>query len=75
MFKLKSNDVILDMGFIKKDGDYVYQKNIQGTLRTLFKIYRGSPYIRHSRTSYVEAEQLRLIHEWTKHDYIEWEND
>ena len=73
MFKLKDGINPSDLGFIKKDLDYVRYIEIDGVNRTCFTIYRGSCYIRYSKTSYVNEEQLRLIYEWTKLDYIEWE--
>ena len=45
-----------------------------GGVATLFTIYKGSPYIRTMRTGYVLEQQLYLIYEWTKKDYIEWED-
>lgn len=73
MFKLKDGLRPEDLGFRRKDVDYVITKEVDGVLRMLFKIYRGSPYIRSSKTSYVCDEQLKLIYDWTKQDYIEWE--
>ncbi len=75
MLKIKSNDYLSKMGFKKKDSDYVIQKNIDGVNRILFKVYTGSPYIRISRTGYVSEEQLKLIYDWSKYDFIEWEDD
>lgn len=73
MFRLKEGVRPEDLGFRRKDVDYVITGDIDGAIKILFKIYRGSGYIRSSRTSYVSDDQLRLIHEWTKQDYIEWE--
>lgn len=72
MFKLKDGVKPTDLGFEKKDMDYVYYIKIERANRMLFKIYCGSPYIRCSKASYVCDEQLRLIYEWTKEDVIEW---
>ena len=74
MFKLKDGYQPRDIGFIKKDMDWVYQKSIGHVCRILFKMYLGSPYIRCSRTGYVAEEQLKLIYDWTKAGYIEWED-
>lgn len=75
MFKLKNEKYIENMGFIKNGVDYVYRgKNSLGGVVTLFTVYKGSPYIRSMKTGYVLEEQLRLIYEWTKKDYIEWED-
>ena len=75
MLKLKNENELYNMGFVKSGIDYVYRgKNINGGACVLFTIYKGSPYIRCSRTGYVLEEQLHLIYEWTKKDYIEWED-
>lgn len=75
MFKLKNEKYIENMGFVKNGVDYVYRgKNALGGVATLFTIYKGSPYIRSMKTGYVLEEQLHLIYEWTKEDYIEWED-
>ena len=75
MFKLKDQTALRDMGFKKDDnGDYVVRKSIEGSMRTIFTIYMGSDYIRFPRTSYIAQEALHCIHEWTKKDYIEWED-
>ena len=73
MFKLKDGISPLDLGFESKDIDYCKYVEVDGTIRTCFTIYKGSPYVRYSKTSYVCEEQLKLIYEWTKLDYIEWE--
>ena len=75
MFKLKKDEYKKEMGFVTSDIDYVYRgKNATGGVATLFTIYKGSPYIRTMRTGYVLEQQLYLIYEWTKKDYIEWED-
>lgn len=74
MFKLKEGYKPQDIGFKRKDMDWIYQKTVEGTARVLFKIYLGSPYLRSSKTGYVLEEQLKLIYDWTKADYIEWED-
>lgn len=74
MFKLKTGVTPVELGFTKHDIDYVYRgKNSQGGVATLFTIYKGSSYIRCMKTGYVLEEQLKLIYEWTKSDYIQWE--
>lgn len=75
MFKVKDTSTLREMGFRKDDnGDYVIRKNVDGTLRTIFTVYLGSTYLRFPRASYIAQEALRCIHEWTKKDYIEWED-
>lgn len=75
MFKIKDTSNLREMGFKKNDdGDYVIRKSIDGSLRTLFTVYMGSEYLRFSRTSYVALDALHLIYEWTKKNYIEWED-
>lgn len=75
MFKIKSQEQLSKMDFKQKGSDYVVQKTVDGVNRILFTIYKGSPYIRVSRTGYVSDEQLRYIYIWTKNDFIEWEDD
>ena len=74
MFKIKDGIKPLDLGFVKKDFDYVYYGDVEGVKRMLFTVYMGASYIRYSKTSYVTEEQLKLIYEWTKNDLIEWED-
>lgn len=75
MLKVKDLQNITDMGFVKNGIDYVYRgKNTNGGVATLFTIYKGSPYIRCMKTGYVLEEQLRLVYEWTKKDFIVWED-
>lgn len=74
MFKLNVGVTPEQLGFAKHDIDYVYRgKNSLGGVATLFTIYKGSPYIRCARTGYVLEEQLKLVYQWTKSDYIMWE--
>lgn len=73
MLKVIDTTKLEEMGF-KKDGcDYVYRYNDNGSIRTCFTVYAGSPYIRYSKTVYVTVEQLHCIYEWTRKNYIEWE--
>ena len=75
MFKIKDTSTLRDMGFKKDDnGDYVVRKSIDGTVRTIFTVYIGSNYLRFPRTAYIAQEALHCIHEWTKKNYIEWED-
>ena len=77
MFKVKSKEYLEKMGFTRKGetGDYIcVGTGKDGYKKVLFKIYFGSLYIRYSATTYASEGQLKLIHEWTKQDYIEWED-
>lgn len=78
MFKIKdtSPNVLKEMGFVRsEDGDFILRKVIDGSMRNVFTIYRGSEYLRVVKTSYyIFIEALHYIHEWTKKDYIEWED-
>lgn len=74
MFKLKNNVKPETLGFEKKDFDYIRYTNVDDVKKSCFVIYGGSPYIRHSKTSYISEEQLKMIYDWTKKDYIEWED-
>lgn len=72
MLRVIDEKYITQMGFMKNGHDWVYITNVDGDKRTCFTIYAGSTYIRYAKTSYVNEEQLRLVHEWTKLGYIEW---
>lgn len=73
MFKLKENISPEDLGFEKKNFDYVcYVLSDDGVKRTGFTIYMGSPYIRYSKTSYISDGQLKAMYNWIKNDYIDW---
>lgn len=73
MFKIMDLSKLEEMGF-KKDGfDYVYRETVDGVMKTLFTVYAGSSYLRYSKTSYSSLGQLRCIYEWTKKNYILWE--
>ena len=75
MFKLKSKNILKEMGFKQSGCDWVCKgKTDKGTICTLFTVYAGSSYIRYARTGYICDSQLKLIYEWTKKDYIEWED-
>lgn len=73
MFKITDITKLEEMGFKKNNCDYVYRYNDDGSIKTCFTVYAGSPYLRYSRTSYVSGEQLKCIYEWTRKNYIEWE--
>lgn len=75
MFRVKDLTKLEEMGFVKNEetGDYVIAKTIKNIKRTIFRIYRGSDYIRYSKTVYVLEEHLKLIYDWTKKDLIYWE--
>lgn len=77
MIKVKDKKYIEEMGFTKnEDHDYICRgKAEDGTLVKLFTIYAGSLYIRNAKTAYTNSLQLKLIYDWTKKDYIEWEED
>lgn len=73
MFKLKDGVKPTDLGFEKKSCDYTcYVLGDDGVKRTGFTIYMGSPYIRYSKTAYINDAQLKMMYDWTKKDYIEW---
>lgn len=74
MFKVKDIKNLPEMGFVRVDKDWVRRITVDGSPKVVFTIYAGSLYIRHSRTSYVAEEQLKLIYEWTLLGYIEWED-
>jgi hypothetical protein len=73
MFKVKNKDYLKDMGFVLEGDDYVCRKELEDRFAILFKIYKGSLYIRCYRTSTVVQHQLRCIYEWAVKGYIEWE--
>lgn len=74
MFKVLDVTKLEEMGFVKDGKDYVYKSTTEeGMIRKLFSVYAGSTYLRYAKTVYVTSEQLRLIYEWTKKNYIEWE--
>lgn len=74
MLKLKDSVNPKDLGFKTKDFDYVRYIDVDGVQKVCFTIYKGSPYIRYSKTAYVAEEQLKLVYEWSKNNYIEWED-
>lgn len=69
MFKIKDMSKIKDMGFICSGEDYVCRENH----KTIFTIYKGSPYLRYSKSAYICDAQMKKIYDWSKEDYIEWE--
>jgi hypothetical protein len=75
MFKIGKKENLTEMGFVKNNDDYVIRKEIDGVSRVLFTVYKGSPYLRYSKTGYVMEEQLKLIFQWGKNNLIEWEDD
>lgn len=76
MIKLSNMDKIVEMGFVKSGVDYLYKgKNDLGTTTLLFTIYKGSPYLRFSKTAYVCESQLECICKWSKLGLIEWEEE
>lgn len=74
MLKVLDEKYITEMGFTKNGHDWNRIVYIDGEKKNCFTIYAGSLYIRFSKTSYVNEEQLRLVYEWTKAGYIEWED-
>lgn len=74
MLKVVNPDYIPKMGFTKMGHDWIRYVIIEGEKKLVFTIYAGSLYLRFSKTSYVSEEQLRLIYDWTKAGYIEWED-
>lgn len=75
MFRIKDTSKLEEMGFKKDEetGDYVIKEKINDSMKLLFKIYRGSDYLRHAKTGYIIEDQLKLVYEWSKRDYIYWE--
>lgn len=73
VFRILDLSKLEEMGFKKEDYDYVYREKVDGAMRTLFTVYAGSQYLRYSKTSYVCTTQLKCIYEWTKKNYILWE--
>lgn len=74
MIKVKDLSYIKEMGFIQtEENDFVYREIVDGSPKTLFTIYAGSLYLRHAKTSYSNTQQFKCIYEWTKKNYIEWE--
>lgn len=73
MLKVIDVGYLPKMGFTKNGFDWVCAPLIDGEKKTCFTVYAGSAYIRYSKTSYVTDTQLRLVYEWTKKGYIEWE--
>ena len=74
MFKIKEGFSPKDLGFVKKDCDYVYYGEVDGLKKVVFTVYMGASYLRYSKTAYVTEEQLKLIYDWAKQDLIEWES-
>lgn len=74
MLKVIDPSYIAKMGFVKSGYDWVCYLLIDGDKKLVFTIYAGSPYLRFSKTAYIAEEQLRLVYEWTKAGYIEWED-
>ena len=73
MIKVTDISKLEEMGFVKEGFDYVYRCSADGTIKTCFTIYAGSSYLRYAKTAYVTMEQLHCIYEWTRKNYIEWE--
>ncbi len=74
MFKIKDKKYLEEMGFVLKGADWVFVKELEDRYAVLFTVYKGSPYIRCYKTSTVVEHQLKCIYDWTKKDYIEWED-
>lgn len=77
MFRVKSKDDLEKMGFEKDEmtGDYKISKVVNDTNKLLFRVYRGSDYIRHAKTGYIIEDQMKLIYDWTQNDLIYWEEE
>ena len=73
MFKIVDMEKLGEMGFVKKNADYVYYAKVDGAQIKIFTVYAGSQYLRFSKTGYTSETQLKCIYDWAKGNYIEWE--
>jgi len=74
MFIITDEKYLKEMGFKKnEDGDYIYKSVINGSMKKLFTVYAGSLCMRYGKGTYASTEQLKCIYNWTKKDYIKWE--
>lgn len=73
MFRITDLSKLEEMGFKKDEYDYVYREKVDGTMVKYFTVYAGSPYLRYTKTAYSSPGQLKCIYEWTKKNYIIWE--
>lgn len=74
MLKVLDMKTINDMGFTRDGPDYVCTEIIDGERKVLFRIYAGSPYIRHAKTAATSEYQLKKVYEWTINKQIVWED-
>lgn len=74
MLKVLDMKTISDMGFTRDGPDYVCTEIIDGERKVLFRIYAGSPYIRHAKTAATSEYQLKKVYEWTINKQIVWED-
>lgn len=74
MLKVLDMQKIGEMGFIREGPDFVCSEIIDGERKVLFRIYAGSPYIRHAKTAAANEHQLKKVYEWTINEQIIWED-
>lgn len=74
MLKVLDMKTINDMGFTRDGPDYVCTEIIDGERKVLFRIYAGSPYIRHAKTAATSERQLKKVYNWTINEQIVWED-
>ena len=74
MLKVLDMKKLSDMGFTRDGPDYVCTEIVDGERKVLFRIYAGSPYIRHAKTAATSEYQLKKVYEWTINKQIVWED-
>lgn len=74
MLKVLDMTKISEMGFVRDGPDYVCTEIIDGERKVLFRIYAGSPYIRHAKTAATSECQLKKVYNWTINEQIVWED-
>lgn len=74
MLKVLDLKKLSEMGFVKDGPDYICVETVDGEKKTLFRIYAGSPYIRHSKTGAVNEHQIKKVYDWTTNNLVVWEN-
>lgn len=74
MLKVLDMTKISEMGFVRDGPDYVCTETIDGERKVLFRIYAGSPYIRHAKTAATSEYQLKKVYNWTINEQIVWED-
>lgn len=74
MLKVLDMTKISEMGFVREGPDFVCSEIIEDERRVLFRIYAGSPYIRHAKTAAANEHQLKKVYEWAISKQIIWED-